>query len=77
MRYFLISSTPKTLLVLLLLLSFFQIKIVPAEEHSVPHSGSPYLSINELSNNEILHLPTGLKVNFNQMQDVISSSKVI
>ena len=77
MRYFLISSTQKTLLVLLLLLSFFQIKIVSAEDYSVPHSGSPYLSLNELSNNEILHLPTGLKVNFDQMQDVISSSKVI
>ena len=77
MRYFLISSTQKTLLVLLLLLSFFQIKIVSAEDYSVPHSGSPYLSLNELSNNEILHLPTGLKVSFEQMQDVISSSKVI
>jgi uncharacterized iron-regulated protein len=76
MRYCLISTIPKTLLVLLLL-SFFQIKKLSAEEYSVPHSGSPYLSLNELSNNEILHVPTGLKVSFDQMQDVISSSKVI
>ena len=77
MRYFLISTIPKTLLALFVLLFFSQIKKSSAEEYSVPHFGSPYLSLNELSNNEILHLPTGLKVNFNQMQDVISSSKVI
>jgi len=77
MRYFFISTIPKALLILLLLLSFSQIKKSSAEEYSVPHFGSPYLSLNELSNNEILHLPTGLKVSFEQMQDVISSSKVI
>lgn len=77
MRYFFISTIPKALLILLLLLSFSKIKKLSAEEYSVPHFGSPYLSLNELSNNEILHLPTGLKVSFEQMQDVISSSKVI
>ncbi len=48
-----------------------------AEEYAVPHSGSPYLSLDGLKNNEILHLPTGLKVSFDQMQDAISSSRVI
>ena len=48
-----------------------------AEEYAVPHSGSPYLPLADLKNNEILHLPTGLKVSFDQMQSVISSSRVI
>ena len=48
-----------------------------AEEYAVPHSGSPYLSLDDLQDDEILHLPTGLKVSFDQMQDVISSSRVI
>ena len=43
----------------------------------MPHSGSPYLPLDDLQNNEILHLPTGLKVSFDQMQNVISSSRVI
>ena len=47
------------------------------EEYAVPHSGSPYLPLDDLQNNEILHLPTGLKVSFDQMQNVISSSRVI
>ena len=48
-----------------------------AEEYAVPHSGSPYFSLHDLQDDEILHLPTGLKVSFDQMQDVISSSRVI
>ena len=48
-----------------------------AEEYAVPHSGSPYLPLADLKNNEILHLPTGIKVSFDQMQSVISSSRVI
>jgi uncharacterized iron-regulated protein len=48
-----------------------------AEEYAVPHSGSPYLPLDDLKDNEILHLPTGLKVSFDQMQNVISSSRVI
>ncbi|KMP10483.1 hypothetical protein UZ36_07495 [Candidatus Nitromaritima sp. SCGC AAA799-C22] len=48
-----------------------------SEEYAVPHSGSPYLSLDEISDDEILHLPTGLKVTFEQMQDTLSASRVI
>ena len=67
----------RILVSLLLPWLLFPIKTVFGEEYAVPHSGSPYLSLDELDNNEILHLPTGLKVSFDQMQDVISTSKVI
>ena len=62
---------------ILLVLSFYPVRNGLCEDYSVPHSGSPYLSLDKLSNNEILHLPTGLKVNFEQMQNAISSSRVI
>ena len=62
---------------LFLLFPLFTINIAFAEEYAVPHSGSPYLPLDDLQNNEILHLPTGLKVSFDQMQNAISSSKVI
>ena len=64
-------------LVFFLLFSFFTKDIAFAEEYAVPHSGSPYLPLNDLKNDEILHLPTGLKVSFDQMQNAISSSRVI
>ena len=64
-------------LVFFLLFSFFTKNIAFAEEYAVPHSGSPYLPLNDLKNDEILHLPTGLKVSFDQMQNAISSSRVI
>ena len=47
------------------------------EEFAVPHSGSPYISLDKLADNEILHLPTGVKVTFDQMQDTLSASRVI
>ena len=62
---------------LFLLFPLFIKNIAFAEEYAVPHSGSPYLPLDDLQNNEILHLPTGLKVSFDQMQNAISSSKVI
>ena len=62
---------------LFLLFSLSTNNIAFAEEYAVPHSGSPYLPLNDLKNGEILHLPTGLKVNFDQMQNAISSSRVI
>ena len=71
-----ILTTP-LFLVLFLLLNLLAEAISFAEEYAVPNSGSPYLSLDNLKNNEIIHLPTGLKVNFEQMQDVISSSRVI
>jgi len=71
-------ATPfKILIVLFLLSSFYPIKSGFSEEYAVPNSGSPYLSLDKLADNEILHLPTGIKVTFDQMQDAISSSRVI
>ena len=48
-----------------------------AEEFSVPNSGSPYLNLGDLQTGQILHLPTGLTVTFDQMLDSISASHVI
>lgn len=67
----------RTLMILVLLWSLYPFNRGFSEEYAVPHSGSPYLSLDELANNEILHLPTGIKVSFDQMQDTISSSRVI
>jgi uncharacterized iron-regulated protein len=71
------TLTMRFLLVLFLLFSSSTKNIAFAEEYAVPHSGSPYLPLNDLKNDEILHLPTGLKVSFDQMQNAISSSRVI
>ena len=67
----------QTLIIVFLLWSFYPLKSGFSEEYAVPHSGSPYLSLDALAKNEILHLPTGIKVSFDQMQDAISSSRVI
>ena len=69
--------TTRFFVVLFLSLLLFTENIALGEEYAVPHSGSPYLPLDDLQNNEILHLPTGLKVRFDQMQNVISSSRVI
>ena len=69
--------TTRFFVVLFLSLLLFTENIALGEEYAVPHSGSPYLPLDDLQNNEILHLPTGLKVSFDQMQNVISSSRVI
>tara|TARA_A100001037_G_C15081169_1_gene604325 strand:- start:140 stop:1270 length:1131 start_codon:yes stop_codon:yes gene_type:complete len=47
------------------------------EEFAVPNSGSPYLNLGDLKTGQILHLPTGLTVTFDQMLDSISASHVI
>ena len=47
------------------------------EEFAVPNSGSPYQDLGDLQTGEILHLPTGLTVNFDQMMDSIATSRVI
>jgi len=47
------------------------------EEFAVPNSGSPYQNLGDLQTGEILHLPTGLTVNFNQMMDSVATSRVI
>jgi uncharacterized iron-regulated protein len=47
------------------------------EEFAVPNSGSPYQNLGDLQTGEILHLPTGLTVNFDQMMDSVATSRVI
>ena len=47
------------------------------EEFAVPNSGSPYQNLGDLQTDEILHLPTGLTVNFDQMMDSVITSRVI
>jgi len=47
------------------------------EEFAVPNSGSPYLDLGDLQTGEILHLPTGLTVSFDQMMGSITASRVI
>ena len=40
-------------------------------------SGSPYANLKETEVGAIIHLPTGLKVNFDQLIDILSDSRVI
>ena len=47
------------------------------EEFAVPNSGSPYLNLGDLQTGQILHIPTGLAVNFSQMMDSVATSRVI
>ena len=46
-------------------------------EYEVPNSGSPYLDLRTIADNQIVHLPTGLKVNFDQMMQAVAGSRVI
>jgi len=64
-----------SLLFLFWLLLF--VKEGQTEEFAVPNSGSPYLNLGDLQTGQILHLPTGLTVTFDQMLDSISTSHVI
>ncbi len=50
---------------------------IKAEEYAVPNSGSPYLDLNDLGIDQILHLPTGIQVTKDQMIDIVSGSRVI
>jgi len=52
-------------------------KKAQTEEFSVPNSGSPYINLGDLQTGEILHLPTGVTVNFSQMMDAVATSRVI
>jgi uncharacterized iron-regulated protein len=62
-------------------LFFFWLMLFPlngqTEEFAVPNSGSPYQDLGDLQTGEILHLPTGITVNFDQMMDSIATSRVI
>ena len=70
------KTIPLTAILLVLTVGF----LTPAgaeEEYAVPNLGSPYKSLSELKENEILHLPTGLTVSVEQMIDTVSGSRVI
>ena len=62
-------------------LFFFWLMLFPlngqTEEFAVPNLGSPYQDLGDLQTGEILHLPTGITVNFDQMMDSIATSRVI
>ncbi|GJL77041.1 MAG: hypothetical protein NPINA01_00300 [Nitrospinaceae bacterium] len=62
-------------LLLIWLLSYAQ--RAKAEEYAVPHSGSPYLDLNQLEIGQILHIPTGIRVTQGQMVEMVSKSRVI
>ena len=50
----------------------------PAKTQEVPlNSATPYTDLRSLENNEIVHISTGVKVNLDQMIDVVSESRVI
>ena len=57
--------------------SLILVKKGRTEEFAVPNSGSPYLSLGNLQTGQILHIPTGLTVNFSQMMESVATSRVI
>jgi len=57
--------------------SLILVKKGQTEEFAVPNSGSPYLNLENLPTGQILHIPTGLTVNFSQMMESVSKSRVI
>ena len=69
------KTIPLTGILLILTIGF--LTPAGAEEYAVPNLGSPYKSLKELKEGEILHLPTGLKVSVEQMIDTVSGSRVI
>ena len=69
------KTIPLTAILLVLITGF--LTPAQAEEYAVPNQGSPYKSLGELKENEILHLPTGVTVTVEQMIDTISGSRVI
>lgn len=52
-------------------------QVSQGEEYAVPNSGSPYTSLEDLKDNQILHVPTGLVVSPEQLLDTVSASRVI
>ena len=75
------NSVTQTIRVFLYLSFLFWLllfaKKAQTEEFSVPNSGSPYINLGDLQTGEILHLPTGVTVNFSQMMDAVATSRVI
>ena len=77
------NQTPAHLAIKIVLGTLFLIWVLSvaqkgsAEEYAVPNAGSPYMSLNDLGMNQILHIPTGIKVTEDQMIEVVSGSRVI
>ena len=72
------TKTIRTPLVTLFLLCLLLItREGQTEDFAVPNSGSPYLNLGNLQTGEILHLPTGLTINFEQMMNAVATSRVI
>lgn len=77
------NRTPVHLAIKIVLGTLFLIWILTAvqkasaEEYAVPNSGSPYINLNELGMDQILHIPTGIQVTKEQMVEIISGSRVI
>jgi uncharacterized iron-regulated protein len=75
------NSITQTLRIVLITLFLFSLLIFAregeTEEFAVPNSGSPYRNLGAMETGQILHLPTGLTVNFEQMMNSISASRVI
>ncbi len=67
-------------LVASLLLIFWILSVAEkssSAEYEVPNSGSPYLNLSTIADDQIVHLPTGLQVNFDQMMQSVAGSRVI
>ena len=76
-----LNSVTKTMRTLLITLFLFCLVLITregqTEEFAVPNSGSPYVNLGNLQTGEILHLPTGLTINFEQMMNAVAASRVI
>ena len=73
-----VAKTMRTLLIILFLLWALLItREGQTEDFAVPNSGSPYVNLGNLQTGEILHLSTGLTINFEQMMNAVETSRVI
>ena len=77
------NRTPEQLAIKIVLGTLFLIWLLSvtkksqAEEYAVPNSGSPYVNLNELGMDQILHIPTGIQVTKDQMIETVQGSSVI
>jgi uncharacterized iron-regulated protein len=77
------NRTPEHLAIKIVLGTLFLIWLLTAakksqaEEYAVPNSGSPYVNLNELGMDQVLHIPTGTQVTKDQMIAIASGSRVI
>lgn len=76
-----LNPVTQTIRIILTLLFLFWLLVFAragqTEEFAVPNSGSPYRNIGTLQTGQILHIPTGLTVNFDQMMGSVAASRVI